>query len=136
MTTQELWDHLEHHSAEEVIDLILAKHSPERACFTCSFQAEDMVVLHLLRKRVPRIPVLFLETGYHFAQTYEFRDQLARDWKLNLVNVIPARTVAEQESELGVLYRDDPTRCCQLRKVDPLLRALEPFETWFTGLRR
>jgi len=136
MTTQELWDHLEHHSAEEVIDLILAKHSPERACFTCSFQAEDIVVLHLLRKRVPRIPVLFLETGYHFAQTYEFRDQLARDWKLNLVNVIPARTVAEQESELGVLYRDDPTRCCQLRKVDPLLRALEPFETWFTGLRR
>ena len=136
MTTQDLWDHLEHNSAEEVIDFILAKHSPERACFTCSFQAEDIVVLHLLRKRVPRIPVLFLETGYHFAQTYEFRDQLARDWKLNLVNVIPARTVAEQESELGVLYRDDPTRCCQLRKVDPLLRALEPFETWFTGLRR
>jgi len=136
MTTQDLWDHLEHNSAEEVIDFILAKHSPERACFTCSFQAEDIVVLHLLRKRVPRIPVLFLETGYHFAQTYEFRDQLARDWKLNLVNVIPAQTVAEQESELGVLYRDDPTRCCQLRKVDPLLRALEPFETWFTGLRR
>lgn len=107
MTTRDSWEHLEQHSAEEVVDFILARQSPERACLTCSFQAEDIVVLHLLRKRTPQIPVLFLETGYHFAQTYEFRDQLARDWKLNLVNVIPARTVAQQESDLGLLYRED-----------------------------
>jgi phosphoadenosine phosphosulfate reductase len=121
--------------AEQILDLLLAgQQSP--ACLTCSFQAEDMIVLHLLRKRLPRIPVLFLETGYHFAETYKFRDQMARDWNLNLINVMPKKTVAEQESEFGVLYRQDPTKCCQLRKVEPLMRALEPFEIWFTGLRR
>ncbi|HUN63116.1 MAG TPA: phosphoadenylyl-sulfate reductase [Candidatus Sulfotelmatobacter sp.] len=123
-------------TADEVIDLVLQENSSENSCFTCSFQAEDIVVLHLLRKRVPNIPVLFLETGYHFSQTYAFRDELSREWELNLVNVTPKRSVAEQESALGILYREDPTKCCQLRKVDPLLEALEPFETWFTGLRR
>jgi phosphoadenosine phosphosulfate reductase len=52
------------------------------------------------------------------------------------VNVVPKRTVAEQEAELGILYREEPTKCCQFRKVEPLLAALQPFEIWFTGLRR
>ena len=127
---------LETRTADEVVDAILSEPLRKRACFTCSFQAEDIIVLHLLRKRLPDVPVLFLETGYHFPQTYEFRDRLARDWGLNLINVIPRQSVREQESAFGVLYREDPTRCCQLRKVDPLFRALESFEIWFTGLRR
>ncbi|MGB2667958.1 MAG: phosphoadenylyl-sulfate reductase [Candidatus Acidiferrum sp.] len=130
------WDNLETYPAEEVVDLILNERADQRVCFTCSFQAEDIVVLHLLRKRLPDIPVLFLETGYHFQQTYEFRDELTSDWNLNLVNVIPKQTVQAQESAFGILYREDPTKCCQLRKVDPLLQSLEPFEIWFTGLRR
>lgn len=136
MHTPNDWESLETRTADGVIDLILNTQPQQRVCFTCSFQAEDVVVLHLLRKRLPDIPVLFLETGYHFPQTYKFRDQLAHDWGLNLVNVIPRQSVEEQESALGILYREDPTRCCQLRKVNPLLEALEPFETWFTGLRR
>lgn len=124
------------HTAGEVIDLALGEPAGAHPCFTCSFQAEDVVVLHLLRQRRPDIPVLFLETGYHFPETYEFRDQLAREWGLNLINVIPKQTVQEQESAFGILYNTDPTRCCQLRKVDPLLAALEPFGVWFTGLRR
>jgi phosphoadenosine phosphosulfate reductase len=130
------WEKLETSKAEEVIDAILAEQAGKHACFTCSFQAEDVVVLHLLRKRLPDIPVLFLETGYHFRETYEFRDRLTQEWGLQLVNVLPKRTVAEQESAFGILYREDPTQCCKLRKVDPLLEALQPFETWFTGLRR
>jgi len=130
------WEHLEQLEAAEVIDTMLHERPQARACFTCSFQAEDVVVLHLLRKRLPEVPVLFLETGYHFPETYEFRDQLARDWGLNLVNVLPKQTVAEQESAFGVLYREEPTKCCQLRKVDPLLESLQPFDIWFTGLRR
>ena len=126
---------LERHSADDLLDRILAERQ-RLACFTCSFQAEDIIVLHLLRKHLPKIPVLFLETGYHFAETYEFRDKIARDWALNLVNVIPERTVEQQESQLGILYRDDPAKCCQLRKVEPLMKALEPYELWFTGLRR
>lgn len=130
------WEHLETRTPEDVINLILAENSHQTACLTCSFQAEDVVVLHLLRERLPDIPVLFLETGYHFPETYEFRDRLTRDWKLNLVNVVPEQSVREQESALGILYRSDPTKCCQLRKVDPLFQALAGFETWFTGLRR
>jgi phosphoadenosine phosphosulfate reductase len=129
-------DRFEELPADEVITRVLETAMKESACFTCSFQAEDIVVLNLLRKHLPNIPVLFLETGYHFAKTYAFRDELARDWGLNLVNVIPKQTVQAQESELGILYQTDPTKCCQLRKVDPLLQALEPFDTWFTGLRR
>jgi phosphoadenosine phosphosulfate reductase len=82
------------------------------------------------------VPVLFLDTGYHFSQTYEYRDRMAKEWSLQLVNVLPKQTVAEQESAFGILNRSDPTRCCQLRKVEPLLGALEPFDVWFTGLRR
>jgi phosphoadenosine phosphosulfate reductase len=85
---------------------------------------------------MPDLPVLFLDTGYHFPQTYEYRDRIAREWSLNLVNVLPMQTVAEQESAFGILYRSEPTRCCQLRKVEPLMRALEPFDFWYTGLRR
>src|SRR5215471_12244570 len=129
------WKVLETRATDEVIDSLLAPQG-NRACFTCSFQAEDIVVLHLLRKKLPEIPVLFLETGYHFRETYEFRDRLAREWNLNLVNVVPKQTVQEQESALGILYRQDPTQCCKLRKVDPLFAALEPYDLWFTGLRR
>ncbi len=127
---------LENGSASDVVESVLANSAKSRACITCSFQAEDIIVLDLLRRRLPNIPVLFLETGYHFAETYEFRDRLAKEWQLNLVNVAPRKTVVQQESELGILYRMEPTKCCQLRKVDPLLEALEPFEIWFTGLRR
>src|SRR6267142_1222010 len=121
---------------EATLDAVLGVNENARPCLTSSFQAEDMAVLHLLRKRIPDVPVLFLDTGYHFPQTYEYRDRFAKEWSLNLVNVPPMQTVAQQESAFGILYRSDPTRCCQLRKVEPLLGALEPFDVWFTGLRR
>jgi phosphoadenosine phosphosulfate reductase len=105
-------------------------------CFTCSFQAEDMVVLSLVREQQPAIPVLFLETGYHFAELYQYRDEMTARYSLNLINVIPERTVAEQEAEFGILNRTAPDRCCKLRKVEPLFRALEGYDAWFTGLRR
>jgi phosphoadenosine phosphosulfate reductase len=127
---------VESYDAEGVVNSILAEASAAAVCLTCSFQAEDMIVLHLLRQQLPLVPVLFLETGYHFSETYQFRDRIASEWGLNLVNVVPERTVEQQESQLGILYREDPAKCCQLRKVDPLMASLEPFEVWFTGLRR
>lgn len=127
------WDTL---SPAQVIDRVLAEHAAAPACLTCSFQVEDMLVLDLLRPHRPQIPVLFLETGYHFPETYAYRDRMAAQWNLNLVNVMPERTVAEQEAEHGLLYRSNSTRCCQLRKVEPLMRSLRPYQVWFTGLRR
>ncbi len=107
-----------------------------KACITNSFQVEDMVVLHLLRQIEPQVPVLFLDTGYHFAETYAYRDRMAQEWKLNLISLHAQQSVAEQESAFGILNRTDPTRCCGLRKVDPLMRGLASYDIWFTGLRR
>jgi phosphoadenosine phosphosulfate reductase len=106
------------------------------ACLTCSFQAEDMIVVCLVRERLPDIPVLFLETGYHFAEVYRYRDEMTAKYNLHLVNVIPEQSVAEQESQFGLLYRSQPDQCCKLRKVRPLFAALEAYDVWFTGLRR
>jgi phosphoadenosine phosphosulfate reductase len=106
------------------------------ACVTSSFQAEDVVVLHLIKQVAPDIPVLFLDTGYHFQATYEYRDRISAEWRLNLHNILPAQTVTEQEAEFGILNQAAPDRCCGLRKVGPLFAALEPYRIWFTGLRR
>ncbi|MHB1023047.1 MAG: phosphoadenylyl-sulfate reductase [Acidobacteriaceae bacterium] len=136
MSITALHEDVEHIAAAELAAKLFAENTGAAACITSSFQAEDMVVLHLIRKHAPQIPVIFLETGYHFAETYAYRDEMAKTWSLNLVNALPKTTVAEQESALGKLYIVDPTQCCQIRKVEPLMRSLEPYKLWFTGLRR
>lgn len=106
------------------------------ACLTCSFQAEDVLLLHLARELRPQIPVLFLDTGYHFAETYAYRDRIAAEWNLNLINLVPANTIAQQEAEFGMLHQHAPDRCCALRKVEPLFAAVALYKAWLTGLRR
>lgn len=108
----------------------------QRACITSSFQAEDVVVLHMALQIQPDIPVLFLETGYHFPETISYRDRIASEWNLNLIVVEPELSVAEQEATFGILNQTAPDRCCGLRKVEPLFRALDSYTTWVTGLRR
>jgi phosphoadenosine phosphosulfate reductase len=122
-------------SAADLVDRVLQE-NPGPACLTCSFQLEDMVVLHLLRQRQKDIPVLFLDTGYHFAETYRYRDRMAREWNINLINLQPEQSVPGQEAEFGILYKTDPGKCCHLRKVVPLFGALRAYKVWFTGLRR
>ena len=107
-----------------------------RACLTCSFQVEDVVVLHLLRQVQPDIPVLFLETGYHFPSLLEYRDRVVDSWRINLVNISADLSREQQEQRFGLLHVIDPGECCRLRKVEPLFRALQDFAIWFTGLRR
>ena len=108
----------------------------QRPCVTSSFQAEDVIVLHMVRATLPQVPVLFLETGYHFPETLAYRDRIAAKWNLNLINVLPELTVAQQESQFGILNQTAPDRCCGMRKVEPLFRSLAPYDTWVTGLRR
>ena len=108
----------------------------DQVCLTCSFQAEDVLLLHLAMELRPGIAVLFLDTGYHFAETYMYRDRLADAWGLNLINLLPKETVAQQEAAFGLLYQTDPNRCCGLRKVEPLFEAVAKYEVWLTGLRR
>jgi phosphoadenosine phosphosulfate reductase len=106
------------------------------ACITSSFQAECVVLVHLLKEQRPDIPVLFLETGYHFPETLAYRDQMTRDWKLNLVNLEAKQSVQEQEALFGILNQTEPSKCCGLRKVEPLFAGLADYDIWFTALRR
>jgi len=123
-------------SAEELVaDVVRAANAGE-VCLTSSFQTEDMVVLHMLREHLPQVPVIFLETGYHFKEVIEYRDRMAEAWGLNLINAMPKTTLAEHEGQFGLLHIVEPTKCCAIRKVEPLMRSLEPHAWWFTGLRR
>ena len=121
--------------AENVIAEVLSGHTGE-ACVTSSFQTDCMVLVHMVTRQRPAIPVLFLDTGYHFAETYEYRDRMAAELRLNLVNLTPRQSVAEQESQFGILYESAPDRCCGMRKVEPLFAGLAPYDIWFTALRR
>jgi phosphoadenosine phosphosulfate reductase len=108
----------------------------EDACLTCSFQAEDVLLAKLAIELDAKIPILFLDTGYHFRETYAYRDRIASEWQLNLINLLPEKTVAEQEAEHGLLYQSAPDECCRLRKVEPLFKAVAEYRVWITGLRR
>ena len=98
-------------------------------CITSSFQAECVVLTHMLLEERPHIPVLFLDTFHHFAQTLAYRDELTASWNLNLVNL------RAQEPRPG-LWQESTDKCCALHKVGPLFSALEQYDVWFTALRR
>jgi phosphoadenosine phosphosulfate reductase len=123
-------------SAEELVADIISEVPSGEICLTSSFQTEDMVVLHMLRQHLANVPVIFLETGYHFKALIEYRDRMAQEWGLNLINAMPKTTLAEHEGQFGLLHIVQPTQCCAIRKVEPLMRSLEPYSWWFTGLRR
>src|SRR5262245_45857029 len=106
------------------------------ACFSCSFQAEDGVLLHMLQHVEMDIHGLFLESGYRIPALLRYRDAIAESWGIRLVNVSSDVSRDQQEHQFGLLYRADPTACCRMRKLEPLRRALENYSVWFTGLRR
>ncbi len=121
----------------EATDLIREQLAqPGEICVTSSFQSECVVLVHMLLQEKPDIPVLFLETGYHFPETIEYRDQITKDWKLKLINLEAEQSVADQEAQFGILNQTDPSKCCALRKVGPLFDGLADYDIWFTALRR
>ncbi len=98
---------------------------------------QDAVLIDLAAAVRPDVTVLFLDTGYHFAETIGTRDAVATVYPLvHIHNATAELTVAQQESRLGLLNRTDPDRCCHLRKVLPLRRALADYDAWVTGVRR
>jgi phosphoadenosine phosphosulfate reductase len=99
-------------------------------CLTSSFQAECVVLTHMLLQERPDIPVLFLDTVHHFEQTLQYRDELTRAWTLNLVNL------RAPEPRVGLWQAESTEACCARHKVGPLFSALEHYDVWFTALRR
>jgi phosphoadenosine phosphosulfate reductase len=97
----------------------------------------DTVMIHLAEQVAPGIDVIFLDTGYHFVETIGTRDAVKLVHNVNVINVTPEQTVAEQDATWGKdLFARDPDLCCTLRKVAPLGKALQPYAAWASGLRR
>ena len=112
-----------------------AEHFRGSLAVACSMA--DAVLPHVISRFAPGVDVLFLETGYHFPETIGTRDVVAATLPVNVVDVAPKLTVAEQDAEYGErLYERDPAACCRMRKVEPLAGALQGYEAWVTGIRR
>ena len=121
-------------TAEEAVGWAAATFG-SRFCVTSSMT--DAVLVDLVSRVAPGTDVVFLDTGYHFAETLETRDAVAAAYPLNLLTITPVRTVAEQDARHGPRLHDrDPDLCCALRKVAPLEQALRGYDAWATGLRR
>lgn len=103
----------------------------------CSFQLGGLCLVHMARRLVRPVPVIFLQTGFHFPETIEFRDRVVADWDLQLIETEPTLGAERQAREVHPeLYRADPDLCCRLNKVLPLQDALERLDGWITGVRR
>jgi phosphoadenosine phosphosulfate reductase len=105
--------------------------------FAVTSSMADGLLSHLAGRAVPGVHVVFLDTGYHFAETIGTRDWISSVLPITLVNVQPPQTVAEQDAEYGAKLHDrDPDLCCALRKVRPLAQALAGYSAWGSGVRR
>ena len=105
--------------------------------FAVTSSMADGLLSHLASRAVPGMNVVFLDTGYHFAETIGTRDWVSGVMPITLVNVQPVQTVAEQDAEYGAKLHDrDPDLCCSLRKVQPLAKALAGYTAWGSGVRR
>jgi phosphoadenosine phosphosulfate reductase len=112
-----------------------------RATATCNYvvasNMQDAVLIDLAAKGRPGVPVMFLDTGYHFAETIGTRDAIEAIYDVRVLNITPEHTVMQQDELRGKeLFAHQPNECCRLRKVVPLSKALRGYAAWVTGLRR
>ena len=120
--------------AEAVIEWAVEQFG-ERFCVTSSMA--DGVLAHLVSRVAPGVDVVFLDTGLHFPETLKARDEVARRMPVRVRSIRPRMTVGQQDGQYGPrLFNRSPDDCCQLRKVEPLERALSGYDAWAAGLRR
>ena len=102
-----------------------------------SFGADSAVLLHMIAEIDRTLPIIFLDTGKHFGETLEYRDALVADLGLSDVRVItPLEATLDRDDPEGILHKRDTDACCGIRKVEPMARAVEPFDAWLTGRKR
>lgn len=122
---------------QEIVRWALEDADLGRIAIASAFQAEGTCVMHMATRIRPDVPILFLETGYQFAETLEFRDRMVRELGLRVTNLHGRYTPAQQAEALGPrLFEREPERCCELNKVEPMLEALRGLDAWMTALRR
>src|SRR5262245_38953141 len=108
-----------------------------KVILTCSFQHDGVVLAHMLRDIAPEVPVVFIDTGFHFPETLAYRDEIARRFGITLVELQPIMPRAEFAAVHGLdLYARNPDLCCHINKVEPLKRHLPGVRAWINGRRR
>jgi phosphoadenosine phosphosulfate reductase len=108
-----------------------------QAAASSSFQTQSVPLLHLISQICPTMPIIFLDTEFHFPETLCFRDELQERFKLNIVNMRPVIERDELATRYGVsLPQHNPDLCCYIHKVEPMQRALAGFQAWVSGTRR
>lgn len=110
----------------------------DRLAVATSFQSSGLVILHVLRQIRTEVPVLFLNTGFHFPETLSFAREIADLWSLNVIGLRGSHGSPERQAEVygPYLFRRDPDQCCLINKIRPLQKELEHYDGWISGLRR
>ncbi len=123
-------------TAEEVLGWAVQRFAG-RIVLTCSWQRQSSVLIHMLHELGARVKIVELDTGLLFPETHAAREALIARYDIEVETIRPRQTVAEQAATEGeALWKRNPDRCCYLRKVEPLERALEGMDAWITGIRR
>lgn len=121
----------------EILVWALESSGLRKIAIASAFQAEGTAIMHMASEIRPDVPVLFLETGFQFAETLAFKEQLAERLGLNVIDLYGELTVEQQAERYGDrLYERDPERCCDLNKVRPMFEALRGLDGWITAFRR
>jgi phosphoadenosine phosphosulfate reductase len=122
---------------DEIVRWALEESGLDRMAIASAFQLEGTCLIHMATRIQPDVPILFLETGFHFAETLAFKERITELLGLNVFDLIGDHTVDGQAEAFGPrLYERDPKRCCELNKVIPFARALRKFDGWMTSMRR
>ncbi len=134
-----LSDAFESQQPQDVLKEAIKRYAP-KIVLACSFGAEDVVLVDMVHRIDPAIPLFYLDTDFLFPETYATRDRIIQQYALQPAQVLQVRSLLtpdQQAAQHGpALWTTEPDRCCQLRKVEPLTRVLKGYEAWITGIRR
>jgi len=134
-----LSDSFEAKSPQDVLAYAIETYHP-RIVLACSFGAEDVVLVDMVHRMNPDVPLFYLDTDFLFPETYATRDRIIERYQLKPAQVIQVKSLLtpqkQAESYGDALWTSSPDQCCQLRKVEPLTRVLKGYNAWITGIRR
>jgi phosphoadenosine phosphosulfate reductase len=133
---KKLSEEFETKTPQEIIEWAVDRFAPDIA-LSSSFQTQSMPLLHMATRIMPDLTIFFIDTGYHFWETQEFREQIAHDWNLKIVDLYRSHnwdTYVPQH--VRTLPRDAPDLCCYIHKVQPMQIALQGYKAWISGIRR
>ena len=124
---------------QDVLAAVIERYG-QKMVLACSFGAEDVVLVDMVHRINPEVPLFYLDTDFLFPETYATRDRIIERYQLKPAHVIQVKSLLtpqqQAESHGDALWASHPDQCCQLRKVEPLTRVLKGYDAWITGIRR